>query len=122
MPWDRSKDYFATDTSEVEELYDSMGAEWIHKRLTSCITYSDLMAGAEDTGGHDENRTKPTPACPEVKEPKMPEQFSANGQAVFRKHFSQSKPVTLPKGHSTVSFSVPQSHAVLETISHKTVK
>ena len=41
---------------------------------------------------------------------------------MLRKHFSQSRPVTLPKGHTTVSFSEPQIHAVLKTISDETVK
>ena len=121
-PWDRSTDNLTTDTSEVEELYDIMGAEGIQKRPTSTITYCDLLFAAEDAGGYDKSRVKQTPTGLVVKEPKLPEQFSANGQAVLRKHFSQSKPVTLPKGHTTVSFSEPQIHAVLKTISDETVK
>ena len=45
---DKSKDYFATDTSEVEELYDSMGAEGIQNRPTSSIVGSDLLSIPND--------------------------------------------------------------------------
>ena len=41
---DKNKDYFATDTSEVEELYDSMGAEGVQNRPTSSIVDSDLLS------------------------------------------------------------------------------
>ena len=57
-----------------------------------------------------------------MKDPKLPEQFSANGRAELRKHFATAPPIALPKGHLTVSFSEPQVHAVLKTISDETVR
>ena len=40
---DNGKDYFSTDASEVEELYDSMGAEGVQNRPTSSIVNSELF-------------------------------------------------------------------------------
>ena len=119
---DKSKEYFATDTSKVEELFDDMGAEGTHKRPTSSITYSELLSAPEGVAGQDKNEAETGTVKPGIRELKLPEQFSANGQAVLRKHFSSSTPVELPKGHSTVSFSQPRIHAVLKTISDETVR
>ena len=121
---DKSKDYFATDTSEVEELYDSMGAEGIQNRSTSNIVGSDLLSIPNDIPVSSKGTTEEIPAGLEVKEPKLPEQkqFSANGRAELRKHFTTAPPIVLPKGHTTVSFSEFQIHAVLKTISDETVK
>ena len=41
---------------------------------------------------------------------------------MLRKHFAQSAPIGLPRGHTTVAFTEPQIHAVLKTISEETVK
>ena len=119
---DKSKEYFATDTSEVEELFDDMGREGTHKRPTSSVTYSELLSAPEGVAGQGKDDVKSGTAKPGIREPKLPKQFSANGQAVLRKHFSSSAPIELPKGHSTVSFSEPQIHAVLKTISDETVR
>ena len=40
----KSKESFATDTSEVEELFDDMGTEGTHKRPTSSVTYCELLS------------------------------------------------------------------------------
>ena len=119
---DKSKDYFATDTSEVEELYDSMGAEGIQNRPTSSIVDSDLLSIPNDIPVSSKKTTEEVPAGLGVKEPRLPEQFSANGRAEWRKHFTTASPIVLPKGHTTVSFSEPKIYAVLKTISDETVK
>ena len=106
---DKSKDYFATDTSEVEEFYDSMGAEGIQNRPTSSIVNSDLLSIPNDIPPSSKRTTEEIPAGLGVKEPKLPEQFSANGRAELRKHFTAAPPIVLPKGHTTVSFSEPRS-------------
>ena len=116
------KDYFSTDASEVEELYDSMGAEGVQNRPTSSIVNSELFSIPNDTPGNSKKATEETPVGPTVKDPKLPEQFSANGRAELRKHFATAPPIALPKGHLTVSFSEPQVHAVLKTISDETVR
>ena len=61
---------------------------------------------------------------PQSKEDKLPDQISANGRTVLRKHFSESTPIVLPRGHCTIAFSEPliHIHAVLKTISDETVK
>ena len=119
---DNGRDYFSTDASEFEDLYDSMGAEGVQNRPTSSIVGSDLPSFPDDPLESSKKVTEGGPAGPEGKEPKLPEQFSANGRAELRKHFSLAPPIVLPKGHTTVSFGEPQIHAVLKTISDETVK
>ena len=119
---DKSKEYFATDTSDAGELLDEMGTEGTRKRPTSSVTCSELPSATECAAGQDTDGATSGAAKSGSREVKLPERFSANGQAVLRKHFSSSAPIELPKGHSTVSFSEPQIHAVLKTISDETVK
>ena len=45
---DNGRDYFSTDASEFEELYDSMGAEGVQNRATSSIVGSDLLSFPDD--------------------------------------------------------------------------
>ena len=99
-----------------------MGVEGVHNRSTSSIANSDLLSSPEDVPGSSEGATKKVPTGSNPKEPKLPGQFSANGRAELRNHFAQAPPIVLPKGHTIVSFSEPQIHAVLKTISDETVK
>ena len=99
--FDKSKDYFATDTSDVEELYDSMGAEGIQDRPTSSIVGSDLLLIPNDISVSSKRTTEEISAGLGVKEPKLPEQFSANGRAELRRHFTTAPPMVLPKRHTT---------------------
>ena len=119
---DKAKSYFTSDISGAGELLDEMGTEGTRKRPTSSITCTELPFAAESTSGQDISGTEPVSTKSGTREVKLPGQFSANGQAVLRKHFSSSAPIELPKGHNTISFSEPQIHAVLKTISDETVK
>ena len=96
--------------------------EGVQNRPTSSIANSDLLSAPEDVPGSSEGDTKEVPTGSNPKEPKLPEQFSANGRAELRKHFAQAPPIVLRKGNTTVSFSEPQIHAVLKTISDETVR
>ena len=82
----------------------------------------DLLSAPEDVLGNDGSATKEVTGGLDRNEPKVPEQFSANGRAMQRKKFSQPSPIVPPKGPSTVSFSEPQIHAVLKITSVETVK
>ena len=53
----------------------------------------------------DQDEVKTGTAKPGIREAKLSEQFSANGQAVLRKHFSSSAPTELPKA-TALSHSV----------------
>ena len=55
-------------------------------------------------------------------EVKLPAQLSAKGRIMLRKHVTETAPIELPRGHTTVAFSEPQIQAVLKTISDETVK
>ena len=58
---DNGKDYFSTDASEVEELYDSMGAVGLQNRPTSSIVNSELFSIPNDTPGDSKKATEETP-------------------------------------------------------------
>ena len=45
-----------------------------------------------------------------------------NGRIMLRKYFTETAPIELPRGHTTVAFSEPQIHAVLKIVSDVTVK
>ena len=69
----KSKDYFATDTSEVEELFDDMGTEGTHKRPTSSVTYSELLSAPEGVTDQDKDEVKSGTAKPGIREAKLPD-------------------------------------------------
>ena len=50
---DRGHDYFATDTSQVEVLYDSAGVDGAPNQPTSCIQNSDHFSTQRDGDMHD---------------------------------------------------------------------
>ena len=86
----RARHYFETDASEVEDLYDSTGVDGIPDRSTSSIVDLNRLS-AEGEGVE-----MPKPVDKEVSlgsqtaGPKLPEQMSANGRALLRKHFSST--------------------------------
>ena len=114
-PNNKEKNYFETDANEVEEMFDSTGADGLSDRPTSSVVNSDLFSAPCGECEVTEKATNDIYITPQAEEPRLPEQISANGRAVIRKHFSKAPPIILPKGHATVSFSEPQIHAVLKT-------
>ena len=119
---EHKKNYFETDASEVEDLYDSAGAEGLAEGPTSSIVKSELFsAPEEDRETDDQNISKPEGSHLHS-EVKLPVQLSANGRIMLRKYFTETAPIELPRGHTLVASSEPQIHAVLKTISDETVK
>ena len=115
-------DFFATDTSEVEDLIDSEGVIGVPNRAASSIVGSENLT-TQDEGNF---TAEGLPVGPQTSTsyagPKIPEQLSANGRAILRKFFAKAEPVTIPMGHPTVAFTEPQLHAILRNISSETVQ
>ena len=119
---EQKKNYFETEASEVEDVYDSAGADGLTDRPTSSIVGFDLQATPEESPGPECPNTNKPQGPESHKEPSLPAQLSAIGRIMLRKHFAQSAPIYLPRGHTTVAFTEPQIHAVLKTISDETIK
>ena len=115
-------DFFATDTSEVEDLIDSEGVVGVPNRAASSIVGSENLTTQDD----EKFTTEGLPVGPQPSTsytgPKLPEQLSANGRAVLRKFFAKAEPVTIPMGHLSAAFTEPQLQAILHTISSETVQ
>ena len=118
----RARHYFETDAREVEDQYDSTGVDGLPDRPTSSIVDLNLFSSEDEETGLTIPADKDANISPQNERPKLPEQMSANGRALLRKHFSSSSPIELPRLHTTVAFSEPQIHAVLKTISDETVR
>ena len=107
----------------MEDLYDSTGVDGLLDRPISSMV--DMNPNSSGEGEEPEQRNAVSKeAEPDIQSscPKFPEQMSANGRALLRKHFSTTSPVELPRGHTTVAFTEPQIHAVLKTISDEAVR
>ena len=111
----RMRHYFETDASEVEDLNDSTGVNGLPDRPTSSIVDLNLLSADDEENDLPKLMDKEANAGLQTEGPKLPEQMSANGRALLRKHFSTSNPIELSRGHTTVAFSEPQIHAVFKT-------
>ena len=122
LPEEQQKNYFKTDASEIEDVYDSAGADVLTDRPTSSVLGFDPFP-APDEPQETMNHGTSKPQGPHShKEPALPTELSANGRIMLRKYFAQNTPIELPRGHTTVAFSEPQSHAIVEIISDETVR
>ena len=101
-------DFFATDTSKVEDLTDSEGVFGVPNRAASSIV------GSENPATQDEGNFEPQPST-SYASPRIPEQLAANGRVVLCKFFAKTEQVTIPMGHPTVAFTEPL--AILRTTS-----
>ena len=119
---EQKKGYFETDASEVESVYDSAGVDGLTDRPTSSIVELDPQTAPGKSPEPECSNTTSQQGPSSQKGPSLPTEWSANGRIMLRKHFAQSAPVDLPRGHTTVAFTEPQIHAVLKTISDETVK
>ena len=101
----QQRNYFETDASEVEDLYDSAGADGLTDRPTSSNVGFDTLPAAnepEETTSLGPNKAQMQRG---LKEPSLPTELSANGRLMLRKYFAQNTPIELPMGHTTVAFS-----------------
>ena len=110
-------DFFQTDTSEVEDLYDSVGADTTTNKPTLIApTVVDPNAPShEDPGG-----VQLDDIASVVTRARLPKDTSAltvPGRALLKKYFSEAPPVRLPIAHRTLALSESQVHTLMKVVS-----
>ena len=116
------KNYLDTHASEVEDLYDSTGADGLPDRSTFSVVGLDIFSAPEEEREGNMQGVKDSCDGLQAKEPKLPDQLSANDRTVLRKHFCASTPIVLPRGHTTIAFSELEIRALLVTFSKENVR
>ena len=114
-------DYFQTDTSDVEELLDSSGAETV-KESPFLITMEAQSATGYEACKETEQLS--SAGLPDVSSPKLfspTSTLSASARTLINQHFSETNPSILPVGHATVAFNQGQVHSILRAVSTETI-
>ena len=106
---EQKKNYFETDASEVEDIYDSAGEDGLTDRPTSSIVGFDLQA----TSGESPELECPNtnkPQGPEThKEPSLPAELSVMGGLCFANILLRVLPLTFPGGTLLLHLPNPKS-------------
>ena len=112
-------DFFQTDTSEVEDLYDSAGADTTANKPTLIAsTFVDPDAsGPEDLGGGQIDDISSIVA--RARHPK--DTLTVPERALLKKCFAEAPPNRLPIGHRTLALSEPQNHTLMKVVSDEAV-
>ena len=114
-------DYFQTDTSDVEELLDSSGAETV-KQSPFLLTIETQSATGSEARKETEQLSSaglPYVSSPKLFSPTRP--LSASAHFLNNQHFSETNPSILPVGHATVDFNQGQVHSILRAVSTETI-
>ena len=114
-------DYFQTDTSDIEELLDSSGAETA-KESPFLIAIEAQSATGSEARKETEQLTSaglPGDSFPKLFSPTRP--LSASARTLINQHFSKTNPSILPVGHATVAFNQGQVHSILRAVSTGTI-
>ena len=109
-------DFFQTDTSEVEGLYNSAGAETTTNKptLIAPIVVDPGAPSHEDpSGGQFDDIAS---VVTRVRLSKDTPTLTLPGRALLKKYFSEAPPVRLPIGHRTLALSEPQVHTLLKVV------
>ena len=105
-----------TDTSDVDELYESSGVAVDAEQARATSSFPALVGDLHSESGHsdiEQDQYRKTLSTPR--------ELSATGKATIRKYFSANKPIDLPIGHRTIAFSETHIHQVLRTIADERV-
>ena len=114
-------DYFQTDTSDVEELLDSSGAETVNQSPFLLTIETQSATGSE---ARKETEQLSSAGLPDVSSPKLfspTRPLSASARTLIIQHFSETNPSFLPVGHATVAFNQGQVHSILRAVSTETI-
>ena len=114
-------DYSQTDTSDVEELLDSSGAETVKQSPFLLTIETQNATGSE---ARKETEQLSSAGLPDVSSPKLfspTRPLSASARTLINQHFSETNPSILPVGHATVAFNQGQVHSILRAVSTKTI-
>ena len=112
---------YLTDTSEVDDLFDSSGAEIASNRPYSSVPESEVLPSYVES-----LLPEPGHQMEELSDPCLPSssalrQLSATGRSVLPKCFSEKVSISLSMDQPTIAFSESQIHQILRTISDETV-
>ena len=113
-------DYFQTDTSDVEELLDSSGAETEKEppKLIPLCNASTTCSEATPQVNADQPK-EPAVLDSEALSPSRP--LSASARTIIRQHFAETTSCILPIGHATVAFNANQVDSILRAMSNETI-
>ena len=114
-------DYFQTDTSDIEELLDSSGAETAKEPPFLIAIETQSATGSE---ARKETEQLSSAGLPDVSPPKLfspTRPLSASARTLINQHFSETNPSILPVGHATVAFNQGQVHSILRAVSTETI-
>ena len=114
-------DYLQTDTSDVEELLDSSGAETVKQSPFLLTIKTQSATGSETRKGTEQLSSAGLPdvSSPKLFSPTRP--LSASARTLINQHFSETNPSILPVGHETVAFNQGQVHSILRAVSTETI-
>ena len=111
-------DYFQTDTSDVEDLLDSSGAETT-KDPPILISLDDMNTAETEISKKAERA--PPGGIADSKFLSSSRPLSASARTLINQHFAETNPSILPVGHSTVAFNQGQVHSILRAVSSETL-
>ena len=114
-------DYFQTDTSDIEELLYSSGAETAKESPFLIAIEIQSATGSE---ARKETEQLTSAGLPDVSSPKLfspTSPLSASARTLINQHFSETNPSILPVGHATVAFIRGQVHFILRAVSTETI-
>ena len=111
-------DYFQTDTSDVEELLDSSGAE-AAKGSPILTPVEKLSTTGSEVSKEAEHTSAGGLAASKFLSPTRP--LSASARTLINQHFTETNPSILPVGHLTVAFNQGQVHSILRAVSSETL-
>ena len=116
--------YFQTDTSEVEELFDSSGAEVFNTRPTLIPLEQGATTSSEVTGNVEPSSSGGIPPVTLAKTLNSDGQLPDSGRTLLRDYFAEASSDILAIGHATVAFNRRnnrQIHTVIRVISDESV-
>ena len=110
-------DYFQTDTSDIEELLDSSGAETAEESPPLIAIETQSATGSE---ARKETEQLTSAGLPDVSSPKLfspTRPLSASARTLINQHWSETNPSILPVGQATVAINQGQVHSILRAVS-----
>ena len=112
-------DYFPIDISEVEDLFDSAGAEvQTHPQTAAYSDVFELNETCHDACGDTSEVECTKSELPNVSRPR---QLSAKGRTLIRQFFSENPPIVLPMDHLVVAFTESQVQNILGALADESV-
>ena len=114
-------DFFQTDTSEDEDLYDNAGADTTNNRpalIAPGVADPDRLEQGVPSGDQSGDVAS---VVTRVRLPKDTQTLSVPGRALLKKYFSEAPPIRLPIVLRTLALSEPQVHTLVKVISDEAV-